>query len=63
MKDVIVTNISNHRDFDKDDIVANPVYRMIIGSSDVIEEIFDGDFSGVLNEMKKNLKLPKSMRL
>ena len=62
MKAVIVTNISNRKDFDKDDIVANPVYRMIIGSSDVIEGIFDGDFSGVLNEMKKNLKLPKSMR-
>lgn len=63
MKDVIVTNISNRKDFDKDDIVANPVYRMIIGSSDVIEGIFNGDFSWVLNEMKKNLKLPKSMRL
>ena len=57
MKDVIVTNISNRKSFDKDDILANPIYRMIIGSSDVIEGIFDGSFSDVLHEMKKNLKL------
>ena len=63
MKDVIVTNLSNRKDFSKDDIVANPIYRMIIGSSDEIELIFDGDFSGVLNNMKKNLKLPGSMRI
>ncbi len=63
MKDVIVTNLSNRKDFGKDDIVANPVYRMIIGSSDQIESIFDGNFSGVLNDMKKNLKLPGSMRV
>ena len=63
MKDVIVTNLSHHKDFTKEDIVANPVYRMIIGSSDQIEAIFDGNFSGVLNNMKKNLKLPGSMRV
>lgn len=63
MKDVIVTNISNRKDFGKDDIVANPIYRMLIGSGDEIESIFDGDFSGVLSAMKKNLKLPGSIRL
>jgi len=63
MKDVIVTNLSNRKDFSKDDIVADPIYRMIIGSSDEIESIFDGNFSGVQNDMKKNLKLPGSMRI
>ena len=58
-----MTNLSHHKDFTKEDIVANPVYRMIIGSSDQIEAIFDGNFSGVLNDMKKNLKLPGSMRV
>lgn len=63
MKDVIVTNLSNRKDFGKADIVANPIYRMLIGSGDEIESIFDGDFAGVLSVMKKNLKLPGSMRI
>lgn len=62
MKDVIVTNPSNRKNFWNDHIVANPIYRMLIASSDEIESIFDGDFTWVLSTMKKNLKLPGSMR-
>ncbi|MGZ8927247.1 MAG: DEAD/DEAH box helicase family protein [Methylobacter sp.] len=62
MKDVFVSNLSSRKDISKDDIISNPVYRMIIGSSDEIERIFEGNFAGVLNELKNNLKLPGSMR-
>jgi len=59
MKDIFASNLDGRKDLDVDSIFSNPIYERLLGSRERIEEIFDGNFSDTIQNLKKNFKLPK----
>lgn len=60
MKDIFATNLSSKQEIDIKKIFANPIYEKIIGKKEKINHLFAGKFDTVVNELKRNLKLPNA---
>ncbi|EEK91921.1 DEAD/DEAH box helicase family protein [Bacillus cereus] len=59
LKEIFISNISNHKDISIDIIFGNPIYERLIGTKSEIETIFEGKFEMVLVDLKENLNLKK----
>ena len=57
MKDIFVANKLEKREITVDDIFANPIFEKIVGSKSEIDELFEGKFSRVVNDLEKAIKI------
>ena len=58
IKEVFVSNLSNHKDVTIQGIFSNPVYEKIIGKKLEVNKLFEGKLDLILADMKTNLQLP-----
>ena len=58
MKDIFSSNLESKKEIDLNAIFANPIYERLLGKREKIDSLFGYDFESVINELKKNLKLP-----
>ncbi len=58
IKKIFVANAENRTGFTADSIFNNRIYEKIIGSRKENDEIFDGKFDIIFNEIKHSLNLP-----
>ncbi|GAP44846.1 helicase conserved C-terminal domain [Lentimicrobium saccharophilum] len=55
IKDVFASNVASNRDININEIFGNPIYERLIGSYETINQIFDGKFNFVINELKQTI--------
>ncbi|MCH7764381.1 MAG: DEAD/DEAH box helicase family protein, partial [Candidatus Marinimicrobia bacterium] len=56
IKDTFVSNIAEGGDFDLSQIFSVPMYERIIGNYEEINQVFDGNFDAVVDEMKESFQ-------
>jgi len=58
IKDVFASNIASKKTIDEKDIFGNPIYERLIGSYEVINQKFNGQFGTVLADLKNTFNPP-----
>lgn len=56
IKDIFVANKLEKKEFSADDIFSNPIFERLVGSRQAIEEIFDGKFSKVIEDLENVIR-------
>ncbi|WP_105618624.1 DEAD/DEAH box helicase family protein [Vallitalea okinawensis] len=57
IKNIIISNLSNHKDINASVIFGNPIYERIIGSKNKVDIIFDYKFDDILKNLKECLNI------
>jgi len=55
IKEIFASNVASRRDLTASDIFGNPIYERLMGSYSTVDNIFDGRFNAVLNELKSTI--------
>lgn len=57
IKDIFVANKLEKKEITVDDIFANPIFEKLVGNKKEIEDLFDGKFSNVIDNLEEVIKL------
>ncbi|HCP08944.1 MAG TPA: hypothetical protein DIT25_04065 [Candidatus Moranbacteria bacterium] len=56
IKDIFVANKLEKKEFSVDDIFANPIFERLIGSKSEVDELFNGEFGKIIEDLENAIK-------